>query len=135
METDILLEGFKKAEVFGLRYTELIGDGDSSVHPTMVSQVPVWGHAITKVECANHAVKCYRSALENLVKKKPHYKGKGNLTERMSKRLTKAARCAKTMRSAEENRTIAVKSYKLIYITLRFTALGYTMTVALTIAK
>ena len=70
METDILLEGFKQAELHGLRYTKFIGDGDSSVFPTLVTQVPVWGHAIENIECANHAVKCYRSALENLVKDK-----------------------------------------------------------------
>ena len=72
METEILVEGFKWAETqHGLRYTTFIGDGDSSVYPTLLSQVPVWGHAIRKIECANHAVKCYRSALENLVKSKP----------------------------------------------------------------
>ena len=48
METDILLEGFKQAELHGLRYTKFIGDGDSSVFPTLVTQVPVWGHAIEK---------------------------------------------------------------------------------------
>ena len=95
METDILIEGFKQAERHGLRYIEFIGDGDSSVYPTLLSQVPVWGHAIRKIECANHAIKCYRSALENLVKDKPQYKGKGKITEAMRKKLTKAARCEK----------------------------------------
>ena len=37
METDIILEGFLEAEwVHGVRYTEFIGDGDSSVHPTLL---------------------------------------------------------------------------------------------------
>ena len=82
MESDIILEGFCLVEKqHGLRYTNFIGDGDSSVHTTLISGVPGWGHAITKQECANHAVKCYRSALENLVKDKPHYKGRYKLTE------------------------------------------------------
>ena len=80
MESDIILKGFCKAEKqHGLRYINFIGDGNSSVDTTLVSGVPEWGHAITKQECANHAVKCYRSALENLLKDKPHYKGKHKL--------------------------------------------------------
>ena len=110
METDMLVEGFKQAESkYGLRYIQFIGDGDSSVYPTLLSQVPVWGHAIRKIECSNHAVKYYRSALENLVKEKPQYKGKGKLTEGMRKKLTKAARCAIKMRSKEENKSTAIK--------------------------
>ena len=65
MEMDIILEGFLEAErVHGVRYTRVVGDGDSSVYPTLVQNVPQWGHAIRKVECANHACKCYRGALE-----------------------------------------------------------------------
>uniref|UniRef100_A0A1X7VKX9 Mutator-like transposase domain-containing protein n=1 Tax=Amphimedon queenslandica TaxID=400682 RepID=A0A1X7VKX9_AMPQE len=110
METDILVEGFKQAELrHGIRYIQFIGDGDSSVYPSLLTQVPVWGHAIRKMECANHAVKCYRSALENLVKEKPLYKGKGKLTESMRKRLTKAARCALKMRSKEKDKTKAIQ--------------------------
>ena len=56
---------------------------------TLVAQVPVWGHAIEKIECTNHAVKCYQSALENLVKDKPHYKGKGKSTWQCVKKPTK----------------------------------------------
>ena len=82
MESDIILEGFSKAEQqHSVRYINFIGDGDSSVHTTLISGVRGWGHAITKQECANLAVKCYKSALENLVKDKPQYKGKHKLTE------------------------------------------------------
>ena len=57
METDIILEGFKKAEqTHGLRYIHFIGDGDSSVYLTLLLQVPIWGQ---EMECANHACKCY----------------------------------------------------------------------------
>ena len=67
METDIILEGFLEVErVHRVRYTEFIGDGDSSVHITLIQIVPGWGHAIRKVECANHVCKCYRGALEKL---------------------------------------------------------------------
>ena len=85
METDIILKGFLHSqEQHGLRYTEFIGDGDSSVFPALISGVP-YGHYIKKVECANHAVKCYRTALENLINDKPSYKGRGKLTQMMRK--------------------------------------------------
>ena len=108
METDIIVEGFKKCiQHHGIKYTKFIGDGDSSVYPTLISSVP-WGYAIEKMECANHAVKCYRTALETLVQDKPHYRGRGKLTEAMRKRLTKAARCAIVMRSKESNKQAAI---------------------------
>lgn len=110
METDIIVQGFKEAESqYGLRYTKFVGDGDSSVYPSLITEVPHWGHAIKKIECANHAIKCYRAALEKLVQDNPHYKGKGKLTDTMRKRLTKAARCAIKMRSQITDRKRAVE--------------------------
>ena len=108
-ETDIIVEGFKKCiEQHSVKYTKFIGDGDSSVYSTLISSVP-WGYAIEKLECANHAVKCYRTALERLVQDKPSYRGKGKLTESMRKRLTKAARCAIVMRNKESNKLAAIE--------------------------
>ena len=113
METDIVVEGFIEAErVHGVRYTKFIGDGDSSVYPALVQRVPGWGHAIQKLECANHACKCYRGALERLVQDNPSYKGSGGLTEKMRKRLVGAARCAIKMRSKEPDRKVGVKKLK-----------------------
>ena len=75
METDIIVQGFQEAESnYGLRYTKFVGDGDSSVHPSLITGVPQWGYAIRKIECA---IKCYRGALE---KENAHYRGKGKLT-------------------------------------------------------
>ena len=77
METDIILDGFLKAEqTHGVQYTRFIGDGDSSVFPTLRGNVRIWGCDIQKVEYANHACKCYRSSLEKLVINNPSYKGK-----------------------------------------------------------
>ena len=43
MEADIILEGFINAErVHGVRYTQFIGDRDSSVYPTLIQKVPTW---------------------------------------------------------------------------------------------
>ena len=56
-----MVEGFAAAEkLHGVRYTTFIGDGDSSVYPALTQRIPVWGHAIRKLECTNHARKCYR---------------------------------------------------------------------------
>ena len=108
METDIIVEGFKNCEQqHGIRYTSFIGDGDSSVYFSLIEAVP-WGYSINKIECANHSLKCYRSALEKLVHDNPSYKGKGKLTEGMRKRLTKAARYAIISRSSETNRHEAI---------------------------
>ena len=105
MEKHIILTGFKVAKKqHGVRYMKFIGDGDSSVYPSLVAGVPGWGYAINKQECANHALKCYRASLEQLVKDKPQYKGKHKLTAAMRQRLTKAARCAVIMRSKEADR-------------------------------
>ena len=110
MESDIILEGFSSAERdHGVRYTRFIGDGDSSVHATLLQNVPGWGYAIRKLECANHACKCYRGSLEKLVQQNSSYKGSGGLTEKMRKKLVSAARCAIRMRSKESDKRTAVK--------------------------
>ena len=90
-------------------HTRFVGDGDSSVYPSLLSSVPVWEYAIQKIECANHATKCYRSALEKVVQDNPSYKGKGKLTDAMCKRLTKAARCVIKMRSMESDKSTVIQ--------------------------
>ncbi len=113
METDTILEGFMEAErVHGVRYTKFIGDGDSSIYPALISGVPGWGHAIKKLECANHACKCYRGALEKLVQDKPSFKGSGKLTKQMRQKLVMSARCAIKMRSKERDSKKAVAQLK-----------------------
>ena len=62
-----------------------------SVHASQVTEMPSWGHVIREVECANHAVECYRGTLEQLVAENPHYKGKEGLTAAMRKCLTTSA--------------------------------------------
>ncbi len=64
------------------------------------------------MECANHACKCYRGALEQLVKVNSSYKGNGGLTLKMRKRLVSAARCAIRMRSKETDKTKALVSLR-----------------------
>ena len=110
MEPDIILEGFKQAEaVHGVRYIRFVGDGDSSVYPMLIQNVPGWGRYIKKLECANHSCKCYRAGLEKLVQGNSSYKGRGGLTEKMRRRLTSAARCAIKLRSKDPDTANTVK--------------------------
>ena len=67
-----------------------------AVSCTVVSfQNPItYGYDITKVECTNHAVKCYRNRFETLCKgDEPQYQGHDGLIIAM-KRITHGARCA-----------------------------------------
>ena len=75
----------------GLRYLWLIGDGDSSIYHSVVTGVLSYGKAITKVECVNHAVKCYRNGLEALCNNKPDYRGKYGLSPAIMKCITHGA--------------------------------------------
>ena len=102
MESDIFVEGFRLSErTHGVRYMKLVGDGDSSVTSTIREAVP-YGVYVEKIECTNHAVKCYRSRLEQLVKDNPQYRGKGGLT---IQRLTFGARVAIRLHSKDRNVT------------------------------
>ena len=100
MEADIIVEGFQLSEqMHGVRYLWFIGDGDSSVFHAVVTGVPSYGRHVQKVECANHAIKCYRNRLEELCKNHPEYRGRYGLSAVRMKRITHGARCAIKMHS------------------------------------
>lgn len=106
MEADAILEGFIKAEPrYGLRYLELVGDGDASLMSTLIEKGPYWCRDIKKVECANHVCKNIRVALEELVVKHPEYKGKGKLTQKQRIRIVNCVRGAIRMRNREMKST------------------------------
>ena len=86
METDIILEEFHEAErVHGVRYMSLLVMV-TALHSTVIENASGWGRSITKLECTNHAWKCYRGLLERLIQDNPSYKGNGGLTQKMGKR-------------------------------------------------
>lgn len=63
MESEIIVEGFQKSqELHKLRYLSFIGDGDSSVFAKLKEKVS-YGNMIKKIECKNHVIKNYTSAL------------------------------------------------------------------------
>ena len=95
MEADIIASGFRLSEsMHGLRYTKVIGDGDSSVLYTIQTTVQPYGKEVQKIECANHAVKCYRTRLEQLIKDFPIFRGRGGLTKSAIMKITHSARSA-----------------------------------------
>ena len=102
----------KQKKVHGLRYTQFVGDGDSSVYPTLIQRVPGWGHAVCELECASHCCKCYQGSLEKLVQNNPSYKGSGGLTETMRRRLASAARCEIKMHSRESDLKLGIRLLK-----------------------
>ena len=78
MEAEIIAAGFRQSEAMhGVRYTKVVGDGDGSVLYTIHTTVP-YGREVSKLECANHCVKYYRS---QLVEDFPNFKGHGNLSK------------------------------------------------------
>lgn len=82
MERDIILEGFRESEnAYGLRYTTMIGDGDSSVHLAVLTGVS-YGHIVKKIECANHVVKCYTKRLFTVAKNAKLFPGKEGIEAR-----------------------------------------------------
>ena len=103
MESDIIVEGFKRSEsMHGLRYMWMIGDGDSSVYLSVTMGVP-YGRHIQKVECSNHAVKCYRGGLEKLAKDNASFRGRSALTSSKIRQLAKGMKCAMAQHSTTKD--------------------------------
>ena len=105
METDIILEGFLEAErVHRVRYTEFIGDGDSSVHPTLIQK---YQDGVMQSGRWNVRI-MFASAIMVHLRSNPSYKGSGGLTVKMRKRLVSTARSAIRMRNKDKNRVQAL---------------------------
>ena len=77
----------------GVKYIKVVDDGDSSVLHTLCITV-LYGRHVSKLECANHCVKCYWSHLEQLVKDFLHFKGHGNLSKSTINQIVYGAKCA-----------------------------------------
>ena len=58
---------------------------------------------VSKLECANHCVKCYRSHLEQLVKDYSHFKSHGNLSKSTIIKIAYRTRCAIHKRSPDRD--------------------------------
>ena len=104
MEKDIIVEGFKHSETMhGIRCTGLIGDGDSSVHKSIVDTVPIYGRRVKKIECTNHAIRCYRKSVHDLVEANSEWKGRNGLSKMKIKKIAAGARATIRMYSVTGN--------------------------------
>ena len=103
MEQDIIVEGFcRSEEMHSLWYIGIIGVGNSSVYTKVVEIVP-YGRRVKKLECANHAVRCYRKSLHDLVNNRPDWKGRNSLKELKIRKLSAGARAAIRMHAKTGN--------------------------------
>ena len=104
MEADIITSGFQLSEnMHGLRYMKLIGNGDSSVLYTIHTTVQPYDREVEKIECANHAIKCYWTRLEQFAKEFPSFRGRGGLTKSVIMKITHGTRCAIRQHSASND--------------------------------
>jgi hypothetical protein len=72
----------RSEECFGLRYTEMLSDGDSSAFNAVCNERPYGPTEIRKLECVNHAHKRMGTALRKILKdQKLGGHGVGRLTE------------------------------------------------------
>ena len=73
MEANIIATGFQiSEEMHGVRYTQVIGDGDKSVLHNIHTRVLSYGRNVDKVECAK---------LEKMGKDASAFRGRGGLTK------------------------------------------------------
>lgn len=74
METDAIAEGFKisvgNVGMHWLKYSKLIGDGDSSVCYALRDAMPdILNVYLRKIECCNHLMRNYSNKLRKIVKR------------------------------------------------------------------
>lgn len=69
MEGDIIVEGFKHSiTMHGIKYTKVVGDGDSSVYKKLLEAKP-YDTVIEKIECRNHLYRNFASRLREISSK------------------------------------------------------------------
>jgi len=109
MESNIIVEEFKSSEkMHGLQYMWMIGDGDTSVFSSVCIGVP-YGRFVQKVECTNHAIKCYCGALEKLAKEQSNFAERNGLTTGKIRYLTKGMKYAIKQHSATGDTVVLCK--------------------------
>ena len=91
MKSNIIVERFKSSEkTHGLQYLWMIGDGDSSIFYLCVLGYIPYYRLVQKVECSNHAIKCYCGALGKLAKGQCNFSERNGLTAGKIQNLSKA---------------------------------------------
>lgn len=69
MESDIILEGFRTSiQLHNLKYTKLVGDGDSSTTKKLQEVKPYGTKLVQKIECVNHLLRNFCQKLKETAK-------------------------------------------------------------------
>ncbi|XP_042913216.1 uncharacterized protein, partial [Parasteatoda tepidariorum] len=69
MESDIIVNGFLNSmDMYGVKYSKMIGDGDSNVHKKILDSLPYGNFMVEKIECKNHLIRNVCSKLTELSK-------------------------------------------------------------------
>lgn len=120
MEADIIAEGFLRSiEMHGIKYSKLIGDGDSSVTSKLRMLMPYGPKTlITKIECKNHLLRNFSNKMNLLEKKTNNFKGFVPVMIRQkvssnSMRLRKAIVGAINRRKCEEDVSQTLRTQNL----------------------
>ncbi|CAB3256878.1 unnamed protein product [Arctia plantaginis] len=73
MEALAITEGFKSSmEMYGIIYSQLIADGDSSTYKSILDANPYRSLIVEKIECTNHLLRNYCTKLDELTKDTRH---------------------------------------------------------------
>lgn len=68
METDIIADGFSKSmEMYNLKFTKMVGDGDSSVYRKLLQIKPYGNSLVQKVECKNHLLRNFGKKIRDII--------------------------------------------------------------------
>lgn len=68
MEAAVIVEGFcRSEEMYGIKYTKLIADGDSSVYKKILDAHPYKNKTVEKIECTNHLLRNFCNKLKEVV--------------------------------------------------------------------
>lgn len=68
MEAATIVEGFLSSEeMYGVRYTKMIADGDSSVYHNILQARPYDNLTVQKIECRNHLMRNYCNKIREIV--------------------------------------------------------------------
>ncbi|GFR08369.1 uncharacterized protein TNCT_537001 [Trichonephila clavata] len=68
MEANIIQGFMNSVAMYGIKYTKIIGDGDSNVYKTILDSRPYDALQVEKLECKNHLFRNFCLKLKDLVK-------------------------------------------------------------------
>lgn len=67
MESDIIVEGFQQSmPLHGVKFSRMIGDGDSNVYKKILDSRPYDDVTVEKIECRNHLLRNFCNKLKEI---------------------------------------------------------------------